>query len=724
MIKQKVAILGGGIAGLSAAHELSKTQALRDRYDVTVYQMGWRLGGKIASGRDSTGRNLEHGLHVWFGCYENAFRLLKDAYAQHAAGEAFPKWNDVFKGQPFTPIGINVEDRLIFWPITWPIFPGEPGEGGLDLSIWEMVTRLIGWLRKILDEISPADFALDNFVDASPLPLPRDDFRDASESGLHPEGDMHRHANMLATVKVLNLQQAAATAHLWAISLGSDPFRLGRSHPEAIVRLVGWMKDALNFEIAAGRAVGLWAVVLRELFVIGHALIDGVWRDFLLPDEPFESKDHLDFREWLILHGATPAIVAESGIVRALYDTAFQYLEGDTKRPSYAAGTAVGVVIRLVATYKGHMVWEAQAGMGEAVVAPIYQMLKADNVAFRFFWKVTGLEVQGSKVERVHFSRQADVTRGDYIPIQRLGGLPCWPAEPHWDQLVNGPAMAAAHVDFESHWCTTSVGTELLGRGTDFDTVILAISMGAYKPLNGEPGLCEEIIAHSSKFSSFVHNIPLVPTCSLQLWFDTTTAKLGWPYPKPAAVAGPEPLSVWADVSQILAVETGSGARKPMSLHYLCGPFATALYKEPSSRQGVPAAAAAQVKTIVKEWLVHSSNVAWPNASNGIQFQWNILNDPQERNGPDRLDAQYWRANINPGDCCVGSPAGTTLDRLFPDDTGLDNLFVAGEASRTGCNTSSIEGAIMSGMAAARAITGESLEIVGYDFLRARPSEI
>lgn len=44
----KVAIVGGGCAGLAAAWELSK---LPD-YQVDVYEKSWRLGGKGASGRN------------------------------------------------------------------------------------------------------------------------------------------------------------------------------------------------------------------------------------------------------------------------------------------------------------------------------------------------------------------------------------------------------------------------------------------------------------------------------------------------------------------------------------------------------------------------------------------------------------------------------------------------------------------------------------------------
>src|ERR1700761_9057212 len=56
----RVAILGGGAAALSAAFALTE----RGGYEVTVYQMGWRLGGECARGRridDGSPRDQEHG---------------------------------------------------------------------------------------------------------------------------------------------------------------------------------------------------------------------------------------------------------------------------------------------------------------------------------------------------------------------------------------------------------------------------------------------------------------------------------------------------------------------------------------------------------------------------------------------------------------------------------------------------------------------------------------
>src|SRR3954468_118597 len=78
----RVAILGGGPSGLAAAFELTATPELAARHSVTIYQPGWRLGGKCASGRNRKmhDRIEEHGLHVWFGCYDNAFSIMRRCY--------------------------------------------------------------------------------------------------------------------------------------------------------------------------------------------------------------------------------------------------------------------------------------------------------------------------------------------------------------------------------------------------------------------------------------------------------------------------------------------------------------------------------------------------------------------------------------------------------------------------------------------------------------------
>ena len=64
------------MAGIATALQLTHpNNPCKDYYDVTVYQQGWRLGGKCASGRnrDEHMRIEEHGLHILFGFYENTF---------------------------------------------------------------------------------------------------------------------------------------------------------------------------------------------------------------------------------------------------------------------------------------------------------------------------------------------------------------------------------------------------------------------------------------------------------------------------------------------------------------------------------------------------------------------------------------------------------------------------------------------------------------------------
>ena len=84
MSKQKIAVLGGGVSAMTAAVYLTEQDDWQSRYDITVYQQGWRLGGKGASGRNSQfGERIEeHGLHVWFGAYVNSFKTIEKVYQQ------------------------------------------------------------------------------------------------------------------------------------------------------------------------------------------------------------------------------------------------------------------------------------------------------------------------------------------------------------------------------------------------------------------------------------------------------------------------------------------------------------------------------------------------------------------------------------------------------------------------------------------------------------------
>ncbi|KAL2942483.1 Zeta-carotene desaturase chloroplastic/chromoplastic [Bienertia sinuspersici] len=75
--KLKVAIIGAGLAGMSTAVEL-----LDQGHEVDIYESRTFIGGKVGSFVDRRGNHIEMGLHVFFGCYNNLFRLMKKVGAE------------------------------------------------------------------------------------------------------------------------------------------------------------------------------------------------------------------------------------------------------------------------------------------------------------------------------------------------------------------------------------------------------------------------------------------------------------------------------------------------------------------------------------------------------------------------------------------------------------------------------------------------------------------
>ena len=108
---ERIAILGGGMGALTAAFELTEDPAWQDKFEgITVYQLGWRLGGKGASSRGANGRIEEHGLHVWLGYYENSFRVVRQVYAEldranNAPESPLKAWTDAFS--PVADVGFE-----------------------------------------------------------------------------------------------------------------------------------------------------------------------------------------------------------------------------------------------------------------------------------------------------------------------------------------------------------------------------------------------------------------------------------------------------------------------------------------------------------------------------------------------------------------------------------------------------------------------------------------
>jgi hypothetical protein len=114
-------------------------------------------------------------------------------------------------------------------------------------------------------------------------------------------------------------------------------------------------------------------------------------------------------------------------------------------------------------------------------------------------------------------------------------------------------------------------------------------------------------------------------------------------------------------------------------------------------------------------YLQRDAQVIWPGSSDRHgSFDWRLLVDDR-RQGPDRFDSQFWIGNFQPTERYVLTPAGSVRHRLGADESGYENLFLAGDWVKTGLDAGCVEAAVMGGMQASRAICGVPGVIVGED---------
>src|SRR5690349_3738713 len=146
---------------MSAAWALTEAPEWQSRYDITVYQMGWRLGGKGANSRNAAmGQRIEeHGLHIWFGFYDNACQMMQYVYEdcfqkKLLADSPIRTWTDAFKQHNILTAMETVDGQWKPWPIEYPFASGVPGWGEKQLMTPKMYFRmLVEWGREHLRDL-------------------------------------------------------------------------------------------------------------------------------------------------------------------------------------------------------------------------------------------------------------------------------------------------------------------------------------------------------------------------------------------------------------------------------------------------------------------------------------------------------------------------------------------------------------------------------------------
>ena len=289
-----------------------------------------------------------------------------------------------------------------------------------------------------------------------------------------------------------------------------------------------------------------------------------------------------------------------------------------------AAGVALENAARLFFTYKGAMFWKMQAGMGDVVFAPLYEVLRRRGVQFRFFHRVTGLRLAADRrsIGAIDMARQVELVNPDveYEPLEDVEGLPCWPAEPRWAQVRDADRVRGTNL--ESFWAPSPDAAALtLTAGRDFDRVIFGISLGAV------PYLCRELIDASARWRAMVEHVGTVPTQAFQVWLTATTQDLGWPWPLSNMSSFVEPFDTYADMSHLLDRERWPAGERAGSVAYFCnalhGPESPAAAPDPAYAATAEDAVKANAVEFLRRWARH----LWPASVDPAtgEFRWELL---------------------------------------------------------------------------------------------------
>ena len=420
---QKIAILGGGVAAMAAAFELTNVPGWQQRHEITIYQMGWRLGGQCASGRGPNDRIEEHGLHVLLGCYENAFRMLRQCYAEldRDADSPLATWEQAFKPYHGIIFQEHIDGTSKLWPMDYPRNSALPGDGGLFPKPRDYFSAAVGFLRGFVRTLRRL------------------------------QG--RNRAACLADCAIP--QRSCARCCRCAVRTGSNAARCATRSPTCCAvapTSCGETTPRVLRTTTSCGACSFWSTFARRPSPVSCATISSI--AVSMPST---------MRTWSSGSCAMGRMrhTTSSAVVHALYTLVFATPRNGRPESGLAAGAALRTAIRIVCSYKGAVSYKMQAATGDTIFALLYLVLREPGVRFEFFQRVDrlGLAPDADLVETIHITRQAGARNSDYAPLVDVGGLPTWPATPCFDQLVNGRKLKTVSTDFEAAAGKTSIAS-------------------------------------------------------------------------------------------------------------------------------------------------------------------------------------------------------------------------------------------------------------------------
>jgi uncharacterized protein with NAD-binding domain and iron-sulfur cluster len=721
--KKKIAILGTGIGALSTAFELTDFPGWQELYDITIYQVGWRAGGKTASSRGVNNRIQERGIHILQGWYWNMFRLVRRSYDERRKKgldptQRYQHWKDALVKDDTTLLTTQKDENKNEWD-SWPfIFPEDdliPGDAS-KIPAKVFVVRILGIVCQLIfgspykNRKGPLAFIPQwifsklvrsyPIADANPADIPDPKYTDDPlKNAKLCMDDMDDRLEDRSTLSLSRIAFLLLLPLIWLLFLVYTLFRI------LLWPLLGIWTGLYRFFSATE-----WILITAK-GALQHCYS---WKESKLI---FGKVNDQDYRVFLKKAGGSKMMI-DCGLVKFMYYGSFANLKGN-EPGVLAADIAIRIVLDTI-LYRGSLVWKTRAGTGGTVITPIFQVLKARGVSFRFFHRVKQIHYSNSGfIEKISLAEQVKLAENvqEYQPLKKFNEVYDWPESPLLDQL--DPEWAAriseVKVDLESMWANwIDYRDKELLNGQDFDQIVLAI------PVNALKDICSEIIDRDHRWAEMVKRVPTTQTFGVQLWISKSWAELGFNGPDWGLRTTDEPNSVnyanllysWTDMTRILEEENWPDDNKPRDLAYFCGTMADDPKElPPYSDHSFPETQYKRVFDFSKAWIDQYMGWFFPNgrpADNPFGLDYDLLVNPDSNEkgvpGLELLKKQYFTANIDPSNRYTLAWPGTDKYRFKADETGFDNLFIAGDWTNFGLNVGHLEGTCISGIRAALAV--------------------
>jgi uncharacterized protein with NAD-binding domain and iron-sulfur cluster len=709
----KVAIVGGGCAGITAAWELSSQthESGARKFDITVYEKSWRLGGKGASGRDDRGRIREHGIHIWLGFYENAFEMMRQCYRivheqgwgpEKSGDEVLPygSFDDAFFPEPHIGVAAKYRDIQEAWTGHLPPMEGQPGTPLTgDTNPFTLQAYLIRCVQVSKALIHSVLAPPDEQSRARPGTSGRstlDDTLDHTFSFSPTESPSLLIDRLTAMLRAGTLTGAAGL--LQGVAIIESFLRNRNPLPslfdsvlkvvEAVVAQVRrQLRDVVNIDPETRRKTEVIDLIIT--------IVVGLFRDNVLFDaRGLDAINHIDCKEWLRRHGALEQSI-QSPFVTGLYDLAFCYQDGDRKQPALAAGQALRGALRMFFSYRGSIFWRMRGGMGETVFSPLYRVLKLRNVTFKFLHELTDATFEkDEKDAREH----------------RLTSLTF--------RVQNGPKpFAESPLDHFGCWRHTppaaSATSEITLRdGQEFDVVVLAMAIADFSRV------CRARLSNVDKrWVDMCDHVGASTTATqaAQVWMTRDLEELGWRRGTVLLSAMDGPFETWADMTHTLATERAwrrhPEAPKDLPRHdavksiaYFCGVLPrTEIDRHggisPKDLRKSTRGLSEHALEDLRRLLQNRMHAFWPHAKEPLT----LLADASGKPGG-KLEDQHVQVSFAGSDRYTLALPGSLEYRISPLERSVVNMTIAGDWTECGFNEGCIEAAVMSGRLAAHAI--------------------